>query len=155
MEDDQASEESGTGEYDEVVITKNTETVDAFSSCVIPMKAEKAYMGEGINILTQALPVEDGSLPQGLTVQNAYTELRKGSKNAVMVVRNSIAYSQTLKKKTLVHNHLQEILDVGAIQPRVHGVTWLCWSERRTEAYASVLTSAILASIQRRTPTPC
>ena len=39
---------------------------------------------------------------QGLTMQNAYTELRKGSKNAVLVVRNSMAYPQTLKKKTLV-----------------------------------------------------
>ena len=35
-------------------------------------------------------------------MQNAYTELRKGSKNAFMVVRNSMAYPQTLKKKTLV-----------------------------------------------------
>ena len=35
-------------------------------------------------------------------VQNAYTELRKGSKYVVMVVRNSMAYSQTLRKKTLV-----------------------------------------------------
>ena len=33
-------------------------------------------------------------------VQNAYTELRKGSKNVVMVVRNSMAYHQTLRKKT-------------------------------------------------------
>ena len=33
---------------------------------------------------------------QGLTVQNTYTELRKGSKKAVMVVRNNTAYSQTL-----------------------------------------------------------
>ena len=33
-------------------------------------------------------------------MQNVYTELRKGSKNAVVVVRNSMAYPQTLKKKT-------------------------------------------------------
>ena len=52
--------------------------------------------------MTQALCVEDGSLPWGLTVQNAYTELRKGSKNVIMVVRNSMAYPQTLKKKTPV-----------------------------------------------------
>ena len=31
-----------------------------------------------------------------------YTELRKGSKKAVMVVRNNTAYSQTLQKKTPV-----------------------------------------------------
>ena len=76
--------------------------MDAFSSHVIPMKAERAYMGEHINVMTQVMQTEDGSLPQGLTVQNAYTKLRKGSKNVVMVVRNSMAYPQTLKKKTPV-----------------------------------------------------
>ena len=53
-------------------------------------------MGECINVMTQALLTKDGSLPQGLTIQNAYTELRKGSKNAVVVIRNSTAYPQTL-----------------------------------------------------------
>ena len=52
VEDDQATEESGLDEYDEVVATRNTETVDAFSSHVIPMKVEKAYTGECINIMT-------------------------------------------------------------------------------------------------------
>ena len=41
-------------------------------------------------------------MPQGLIVQNMYTELRQGSNKAVMVVRNSMAYSQTLQKKTPV-----------------------------------------------------
>ena len=35
-------------------------------------------------------------------MQNAYTELKTGSKNVVLVVRNSTAYPQTLKKKALV-----------------------------------------------------
>ena len=48
------------------------------------------------------LQTEDGSLPQGLTIQNAYTELQKGSKNIVVVVRNSTAYPQTLQKKAPV-----------------------------------------------------
>ena len=45
---------------------------------------------------------QDGSLPQGLTVQNTYTELRKGSKKAVVVVQNNTTYLQTLQKKTPV-----------------------------------------------------
>ena len=61
-----------------------------------------AYTGEGINLMTQALHAEDGSLPQGLTVQNAYTELCSGSRNVTVVVRNSMAYPQTLRKKTPV-----------------------------------------------------
>ena len=52
--------------------------------------------------MVQALQTEDGSLPQGLTVQNMYTKLRQGSKKAVVVVRNNMAYSQTLWKKTPV-----------------------------------------------------
>ena len=57
-------------------------------------------MGEHINVMVQALETQDGSLLQGLTVQNMYTELRKGSKKAVVVVRNNTAYMQTLQKKT-------------------------------------------------------
>ena len=102
MVDDQTTKESGPDEYDEVVVTKNTETVDAFSSGVIPLKGEKAYTGECINIMTQVLQTKDSSLLQGLTIQNTYTELRKGSRNTVMVVRSSMAYPQTLKKKTPV-----------------------------------------------------
>ena len=55
MVGDQTTEESGLDEYNEVVITKNTETVDTFSSHVIPMKVENTYTGECINIMTQAL----------------------------------------------------------------------------------------------------
>ena len=55
VEDSQATGKSSPSEYDEVVITKNLETLDAFSSHAIPMKAEKAYTGERINVMTQAL----------------------------------------------------------------------------------------------------
>ena len=40
--------------------------------------------------MTQVLQTKDGSLPQALTIQNTYTKLRKGSKNTVIVVRNSM-----------------------------------------------------------------
>ena len=59
-----------------------------------------AHTGEGINVMTQALHAEDGSLPQGLTVQNVYMELQNDSNNVTVVVRNSMVYPQTLKKKT-------------------------------------------------------
>ena len=49
--------------------------------------------------MVQALGTQDGTLPLGLTVQNTYTELRKGSKKAVVVVWNNTAYPQTLQKK--------------------------------------------------------
>ena len=52
--------------------------------------------------MVQALYAQDGTLPPGLTMQNTYTELRKGSEKAVVVVRNHTAYPQTLWKKTPV-----------------------------------------------------
>ena len=73
-------------------------------------------MGECINIMTQALQTKDDSLPQGLTIQNVYTKLRKGSKNVVMVKRNSMAYPQTLKKKTPV---AREMAATAVLEPPV------------------------------------
>ena len=69
---------------------------------MIIVKAGTAHTGERIDVMTQALCIKDSSLLQGQTVQNAYTELRKGSKNVIVVVRNSMAYPQTLRKKTPV-----------------------------------------------------
>ena len=85
---------------DQLKYTQNAETIEPFSSHIIPVKAGRAYPGECINVLVQALQTEDGSLPQGLTVQNTYTELRQGNKKTVVVVRNNTGYSQTLQKKT-------------------------------------------------------
>ena len=99
------------GDYDEIVTTKEAETIDAFSSKVIHMKKKTAHQGEGINMMTQALCVEDGSLPQGLMVQNAYMELCSGSKNITVVVRNSTAYPQSLRKMTPVTRAVTVYLD--------------------------------------------
>ena len=100
--DNQTLESANPNGYNEVVFMRNTETIEAFSSHVIPVKAEKAYTGEHINIMTQALQTEDCSLPQGLTIQNAYIELWTGIKNVILVVRNSTAYPQMLQKKAPV-----------------------------------------------------
>ena len=107
-----------------MVLTKNNQAIDGFSSHVITAKASTAHTGERINVMTQALCVEDGSLPQGLMVQNAYPELRKECKNITVVVRNSTAYPQTLKKKipvvravevTWVQEPLVQIGSMGAV----------------------------------------
>ena len=91
-----------TNDDDPLMYTQKAETLEHFSSYVIPVKTGKAYLGEHINIMVQALQTQDGTLPPDLTVQNTYTELRKGSKKAVVVVQNNIAYLQTLWKKTPV-----------------------------------------------------
>ena len=70
MEDQKAGAgESDSSHYDEVVTTKDTETIDTFLSNVIHTRMGTAHTGEAVNVMTQALCNEDGSLPQGLTVQ--------------------------------------------------------------------------------------
>ena len=68
------------------------ETLEPFSSHVIPMKMMEAYLEECLNVMVQAFHVQDGTLPPGITMQNTYTELRKGSKKVVVVVQNNTAY---------------------------------------------------------------
>ena len=82
--------------------TQKVETLEPFSSHVIPVKTMKVYLEEHLNVMVQALHAQDGTLKPGLTVQNTYTELRKGSKKAVVVVQNNTVYPQTLQKKTPV-----------------------------------------------------
>ena len=82
-----------------LMYTQKVETLEPFSSHVIPMKTTEAYLGERLNVMVLALHVQDGTLPPGLTVQNTYTELKKGSKKAVVVVQNNTAYPQTLQKE--------------------------------------------------------
>ena len=77
---DSITEEPNPDGYDQVMFTQNVETIEPFSSCMVPVKAGRAYTGECINIMVQALQTEDGSLPQGLTVQNMHTKLKQGSK---------------------------------------------------------------------------
>ena len=89
-----------TDEDNPLMYTQKAETLEPFSSHVIPIKTVKAYLGECINVMVQALHTQDGTLLPGLTVQNTYTKLRKGSKKAVVVVWNNTTYPQTLQKKT-------------------------------------------------------
>ena len=80
VEDDKVvAGESDPSEYDEVVTTKDTETIDAFLSCIICVKTGTAHTSAGLNVMTQALCMQNESLPQGLTIQNTYTELCSGS----------------------------------------------------------------------------
>ena len=74
----------------------------------------EASLGECLNVMVQSLHVQDGTLSPGLTVQNTYTELRKGSKMAVVVVQNHTAYPQMLWKKTLVVQMIPVQLVPGA-----------------------------------------
>ena len=100
--EDNQEERYDPDEDNPLMYTQKVETLEPFSSHVIPIKTVKAYSGECINVMVQALHTEDGTLLPGLTVQNTYTELRKGSKKVVVVVWNNTACPQMLWKKTPV-----------------------------------------------------
>ena len=84
-------EKFDVNDYDSLMYTQKVETTEPFCSHIVSVKIGKAYVGECINIMVQALWTQDGSLPQGLTIQNTYTKLRKGSKKAVVVVQHNTA----------------------------------------------------------------
>ena len=93
-------EKIDVNDYDPLMYTQKVKTIEPFSSHIVPVKTGTVYVGECIDAMIQALWTQDGSLPQGLTVQKTYTELRKGSKKAVVVVWNNTTNPQTLWKKT-------------------------------------------------------
>ena len=99
---DDQEEKFDMNDNDLLTYTQKVKTIEPFSSHIVPVKTGRVYVGECINVMVQALWTQDGSLPKDLTVQNTYTELRKGSKKAVVVVQNNTAYPQTLWKKTPV-----------------------------------------------------
>ena len=101
VEDDR-KEGYDTSQEGFIMHTRKVETLEPFSSHVIPVEMTGAYVGECLNVMVQSLHVQDGTLSPGLTMQNTYTELRKGSKKVVVVVQNHTAYPQTLQKKTPV-----------------------------------------------------
>ena len=99
--EDDWEEKFDSKDDDSLMYTWKAETLEPFSSHIIPVKTKRVYLGEQINVMIQALQTGDGTLPPGLTIQNTYTELRKGNKKAVVVVCNNTVYPQTLQKNPL------------------------------------------------------
>ena len=52
---DGLKEEPDPDGYDQLMYTQNVETIEPFSSCIVPVKTGRAYTGERINVMVQAL----------------------------------------------------------------------------------------------------
>ena len=89
-------------EYNEEVTTKGSKTIDGFSSRIIHTPMKTVFTGARLNVITHTINAEEGSLPQSLMIQNTYTKMCNWGKNVIIIVRSSMAYLQTLKKKILV-----------------------------------------------------
>ena len=77
---DDQEEKFDSNDNDPLMYTQKAETLEPFSSHIIPVKTGEAYLRGHINVMIQALQTQAGTLPPGLTVHNTYTKLRKGSK---------------------------------------------------------------------------
>ena len=74
-------------EYDEVVTTNDSQTLDAFSSKIIHERMKTAFTSVKLNMKTQALHAKERSLPQGLMIQNTYIKMCNGSKSVTIMVK--------------------------------------------------------------------
>ena len=54
-EGDGQKEKFDTNNDDQLMYTQNAETIEPFSSCIVPVKTGRAYVGECINVIVQAL----------------------------------------------------------------------------------------------------
>ena len=52
---DGLKEEPDPDGYDQLMYTQNVETIEPFSSHIVPVKAGRVYTGECINVMVQAL----------------------------------------------------------------------------------------------------
>ena len=52
---DGLKEKPGPDGYDQLMYTQDVETTEPFSSHIVPVKAGRAYTGERINVMVQAL----------------------------------------------------------------------------------------------------
>ena len=52
---DGQKEKFDTNDDDQLMYTQNVETIEPFSSHIIPVKTGRAYVGEHINVMVQAL----------------------------------------------------------------------------------------------------
>ena len=65
---DDWEEKFDSNDNDLLMYTQKAETLEPFSSHIIPVKIGKAYLGEHINVMIQALQAKDSTLPPCLTV---------------------------------------------------------------------------------------
>ena len=77
-------------DLDKLVLQKNNVTIPAFESIILHCCTRRTMMmGYKLHVMTQATYLEDqANLPNGVYVVKTYTELRDGSRNVSVVLRN-------------------------------------------------------------------
>ena len=77
-------------DLDELILLKNKVTIPAFESIILHCRTRQTMMmGYKLHVMTQATYLEDrANLLNGVYVVKTYTELRDGSHNVSVVLRN-------------------------------------------------------------------
>ena len=91
-------------DLDEPVLLKDRVIIPAFASGRVHVRTQRTFIkGHHLNIMVQPLYPEDkAKLPLGLYVQRVYTELKDGSRNVSMVLRNGTGKPMHLTAGQLV-----------------------------------------------------
>ena len=84
---------------EEVLVVKAPTTVPAFSTAVVPVRTDFCLTGYSMNVMTGPAPEQEGATVSGLHISNAYMELKPGSYNLSVVVRNKTGAPIRLAKK--------------------------------------------------------
>ena len=89
---------------DKLVFLKNKFTIPAFESIILHCRTRRMkMMGYKLHVMTQATYLEDqANLPNGVYVVKTYTELRDGSHNVSVVLRNLTGKPVHLAARRLV-----------------------------------------------------
>ena len=91
-------------DLDEPVLLKDKVIIPAFTSQIVHVRTQKTFMkGHRLNVMVQPLYPEDkAKLPVGLYIQRVYTEMKDGSQNVSMVLRNGTGKPMHLAAGQLV-----------------------------------------------------
>ena len=91
-------------DLDEPVLLKDKVIIPAFASQIVHIQTQKMFMkGHRLNVMVQPLYPEDkAKLPVGLYIQRVYTEMKDGSQNVSMVLRNGTGKPMHLAARWLV-----------------------------------------------------
>ena len=91
-------------DLEEPVLLKDKVTIQAFASQIVHIRTQKMFMkGHRLNVMVQPPYPEDRvKLPVGLYVQWVYTEMKDGSQNVSMVLRNGTGKPMYLTARWLV-----------------------------------------------------
>ena len=104
-------------DLDEPVLLKDKVIIPVFASQIVHIQTQKTFMkGHCLNVMVQPpYPEDKAKLPVGLYVQRVYTEMKDGSQNVSIVLRNGTGKPMHLATRQLVGHIVAANLVLDAV----------------------------------------